>query len=77
MGADGRSDESLGALDELKERAFQVIGLDGEAPEDLSALTLARPLALVLGAEGSGMRQKTRATCDRLAWGYTPARSKA
>ncbi|MGC1354997.1 MAG: RNA methyltransferase [Xanthobacteraceae bacterium] len=55
------------ALVELKERAFQVIGLDGEAPEDLNALTLARPLALVLGAEGSGMRQKTRATCDRLA----------
>jgi 23S rRNA (guanosine2251-2'-O)-methyltransferase len=55
------------ALEELKERAFQVIGLDGEAPDDLSALTLARPLALVLGAEGSGMRQKTRATCGQLA----------
>jgi 23S rRNA (guanosine2251-2'-O)-methyltransferase len=55
------------ALEELKERAFEVIGLDGEAPEDLSALTLKRPLALVLGAEGSGMRQKTRTTCSQLA----------
>ncbi|HEY1748563.1 MAG TPA: 23S rRNA (guanosine(2251)-2'-O)-methyltransferase RlmB [Xanthobacteraceae bacterium] len=55
------------ALEKLKERTFQVVGLDGEAADDLSALKLAKPLALVLGAEGSGMRQKTRATCDRLA----------
>jgi 23S rRNA (guanosine2251-2'-O)-methyltransferase len=55
------------ALSELKERAFQVIGLDSAAPDDLSVLALGRPLALVLGAEGGGLRQKTRSTCDRLA----------
>ncbi len=51
----------------LKERGFLVVGLDGSAPEDLAAIKLRVPLALVLGAEGKGLRQLTGATCDRLA----------
>jgi 23S rRNA (guanosine2251-2'-O)-methyltransferase len=55
------------ALTELKERGFLVVGLDSAAPDDLSALELRAPLALVLGAEGKGLRQLTGETCDRLA----------
>jgi 23S rRNA (guanosine2251-2'-O)-methyltransferase len=55
------------ALAALKERGFLVVGLDGAAPEDLAAERLSSPLALVLGAEGKGLRQGTRAQCDRLA----------
>jgi 23S rRNA (guanosine2251-2'-O)-methyltransferase len=51
----------------LKERGFLTIGLDDSAPDDLAALELRAPLALVLGAEGKGLRQLTGATCDRLA----------
>jgi 23S rRNA (guanosine2251-2'-O)-methyltransferase len=51
----------------LKERGFLVVGLDGSAPDDLAAIKLRAPLALVLGAEGKGLRQLTGATCDRLA----------
>jgi 23S rRNA (guanosine2251-2'-O)-methyltransferase len=55
------------ALAALKDRGFLTVGLDSEAPDDLAATTLRRPLALVLGAEGRGLRQLTGATCDRLA----------
>ncbi len=55
------------ALAALKERGFLVVGLDGSAPEDLATIELRAPLALVLGAEGKGLRQLTGATCDRLA----------
>ena len=55
------------ALAALKERGFLVVGLDGSAEQDLAALTLRRPLALVLGAEGKGLRQLTGETCDVLA----------
>src|ERR1700740_3036791 len=55
------------ALAALKERGFLVVGLDSSAADDLAATKLHAPLALVLGAEGKGLRQLTGATCDRLA----------
>jgi 23S rRNA (guanosine2251-2'-O)-methyltransferase len=55
------------AISEMKEQGFHVVGLDSDAPDDLSAMQFATPLALVLGAEGKGLRQGTRAGCDRLA----------
>ena len=53
-------------LDVLKERGIWVVGTDGEAPQTLYAADLKRPLALVLGAEGVGMRRLTRERCDFL-----------
>ncbi len=50
----------------LKRRGFLLVGLDSAAADDLAAIELAFPLALVLGAEGKGLRQLTGATCDRL-----------
>jgi 23S rRNA (guanosine2251-2'-O)-methyltransferase len=55
------------ALAALKEQGVFVVGLDSEAEEDLAAIKLSAPLALVLGAEGKGLRQGTKAACDRLA----------
>jgi 23S rRNA (guanosine2251-2'-O)-methyltransferase len=43
------------------------VGLDSEGSEDLGAMTLVQPLALVLGAEGKGLRQLTRDTCSAVA----------
>lgn len=56
------------AIETLKQSGFQVLGLDGAAEHDLApALNIAGPrVALVLGAEGPGLREKTRETCDRL-----------
>ena len=55
------------ALAEMKEQGFLVVGLDSDGGDDLAATALSSPLALVLGAEGKGLRQGTRAICDRLA----------
>jgi 23S rRNA (guanosine2251-2'-O)-methyltransferase len=55
------------ALTALKDRGYLVVGLEGAAGDNLSSLPLRRPLALVLGAEGKGLRQLTGETCDRLA----------
>lgn len=55
------------ALNELKEGGFQIVGLDSEAEIPLAGLALRRPVVLVLGAEGKGLRQSTRALCDALA----------
>jgi len=53
-------------LGELKERDIWVIGTSDDAPRTLYDSDLKVPLALVLGAEGAGMRQLTRRTCDDL-----------
>ncbi|MEP9356005.1 23S rRNA (guanosine(2251)-2'-O)-methyltransferase RlmB [Xanthobacter sp. KR7-65] len=55
------------ALTELKDNGMLVVGLDSEGPADLEDTPLRAPLALVLGAEGKGLRQLTRETCDVLA----------
>ncbi|MFI4891540.1 MAG: 23S rRNA (guanosine(2251)-2'-O)-methyltransferase RlmB [Steroidobacterales bacterium] len=53
-------------LELLKERGIWVVGTDGSAPQSIHEADLRRPLALVLGAEGSGMRRLTRERCDFL-----------
>ncbi|MEY9185788.1 23S rRNA (guanosine2251-2'-O)-methyltransferase [Bradyrhizobium sp. USDA 326] len=55
------------ALTALNERGFQTVGLDSEGSEDISDVALRQPLALVLGAEGKGLRQLTRETCSVVA----------
>jgi 23S rRNA (guanosine2251-2'-O)-methyltransferase len=48
----------------LKEQGLWVVGTDGEAEQLHTAADLKGPLALVLGAEGAGMRRLTREHCD-------------
>jgi tRNA(Leu) C34 or U34 (ribose-2'-O)-methylase TrmL len=55
------------ALNELNEAGFLTVGLDSEGTEDLAVIPLRQPLALVLGAEGKGLRQLTRETCNAVA----------
>ena len=54
-------------LERLKEAGFWSVGLDATATDTLDALDLPANLALVLGAEGSGLRRLTREHCDFLA----------
>ena len=53
-------------LGELKERDIVVIGLCDDAEQTVYDIDLSGPVALVMGAEGSGMRQLTRKHCDAL-----------
>nr|WP_207185153.1 23S rRNA (guanosine(2251)-2'-O)-methyltransferase RlmB [Rubrivivax gelatinosus] len=53
-------------LGELKERDVRIIGTADDAPHTIYEADLSGPVALVLGAEGDGMRQLTRKTCDEL-----------
>ncbi|MCE3270871.1 MAG: rlmB [Ramlibacter sp.] len=53
-------------LGELKERSIWCLGLSDEATQTLYQSDLKGPTALVLGAEGTGLRQLTRKTCDAL-----------
>lgn len=56
-----------GALGELHQAGFQIIGLDSEGPEPLEKSLTGTKIALVLGAEGKGLRQRTRETVSVLA----------
>jgi 23S rRNA (guanosine2251-2'-O)-methyltransferase len=60
------------SMDRLKAAGFWCIGLDGAAERSLPALSLGGRLALVLGAEGDGMRRLTRERCDLIARLPTP-----
>lgn len=53
-------------LGELKERSIWCLGLSDEATGSIYQADLKAPTALVLGAEGAGLRQLTRKTCDGL-----------
>ncbi len=53
-------------LGELKERSIWIIGTSDDAPKTLYQVDLKGPTAIVLGAEGTGMRQLTRKNCDEL-----------
>jgi 23S rRNA (guanosine2251-2'-O)-methyltransferase len=55
------------ALHDLASSGFTTIGLDSEGPADLEAALAGDRIALVLGAEGKGLRQKTRETVTVLA----------
>jgi 23S rRNA (guanosine2251-2'-O)-methyltransferase len=54
-------------LRELQELGIWVVGTAGEAEKDLFVMKLDGPMALVLGAEGEGLRRLTRENCDQLA----------
>ncbi|MFA7604571.1 MAG: RNA methyltransferase [Novosphingobium sp.] len=55
------------ALEDVAEAGYWRIGLAGEAPATLAEALPAGPVALVLGAEGEGMRQNIAGHCDALA----------
>jgi 23S rRNA (guanosine2251-2'-O)-methyltransferase len=54
------------SLNELKERDIRIVGFSDDAERTLYDVDFKQPVALVLGAEGPGMRQLTRKTCDEL-----------
>lgn len=54
------------ALDELKEQGFWVMGLAADAPEPIYRIDLKRPLVIVVGSEGKGLRPLVVSTCDLL-----------
>ena len=57
------------AMTQLRDMGYLVLGLDGEAEQTIEEALEGRrdrPVALVMGAEGPGLREKTRETCDQL-----------
>ena len=53
-------------LEELKEAGFQTLGFDSEAAYEIGQCDLTGDVALVMGAEGDGLRRLVRENCDRL-----------
>jgi 23S rRNA (guanosine2251-2'-O)-methyltransferase len=62
------------ALEELGREGFRRIGFDGAADAVLAASPLDGRVALILGAEGRGLRRLTRENCDHLARIPAPGR---
>ena len=54
------------AVEDLKDASVWTVGLAGEGPERYDAIDLTLPTAIVLGAEGAGLRRLVRERCDRL-----------
>lgn len=54
------------ALRELKDAGVWIVGTAGDAPQSLYDTKLDGPVALIVGAEGEGMRRLTRDTCDEV-----------
>jgi 23S rRNA (guanosine2251-2'-O)-methyltransferase len=55
------------AIEELKDLGVWSVGLAEDAPQRYDLIDLTAPTALVLGAEGTGLRRLVRERCDRLA----------
>jgi 23S rRNA (guanosine2251-2'-O)-methyltransferase len=55
------------ALDQLRQLNTFLVGLDSGGDADLATLPLSAPIALVIGAEGKGLRHLTRVRCDVIA----------
>ncbi|MEO6213508.1 MAG: 23S rRNA (guanosine(2251)-2'-O)-methyltransferase RlmB [Vicinamibacterales bacterium] len=60
------------AIEELKEAGVWTVGFAGDAPESYEVVDFTLPTALVVGAEGDGLRRLVRERCDRLV--YIPMR---
>ncbi len=54
------------SIEKLKERGMTILGFDSEAPAPLRPRGGGEKLAVVLGAEGKGLRQRTRELCDEM-----------
>jgi 23S rRNA (guanosine2251-2'-O)-methyltransferase len=55
------------ALDDLRARGLLAVGLDMEGDVAIDAVDLGRPVVLIVGAEGKGLRKTVKRCCDSLA----------
>ncbi|MEM8878133.1 MAG: RNA methyltransferase [Pseudomonadota bacterium] len=66
-----------GALESMASAGITLVGLDSDAPSPLQNMQFETPYALVLGAEGKGLRQKTQSLCTHLTRLDTPGTIKS